>query len=98
MKRTELQIVLAVVACGLLLVIALMARRYSAAASLTSSMKVEQHSVGLDTTGWVSVDGVKHSFAVSGQTNFTVSGRALRFHIEKIGGTNDLDVTMTSPQ
>lgn len=97
-KRSEVQLVVAIVACGLLVVIALMSRRYSAAAALTSTMQVEQHSVGVDTTGWVMVDGIRHAFAASGPTNFAVSGRVLRFHMEKIGGTNVLDITMTGPR
>lgn len=97
-KRSELLLLGAVVACVLLAVIALMARRYSAAAAMNATMKVEQHSLGVDTTGWVMVDGVKHPFAASGPTNFTVSGRLLRFEIQKVAGTNDLDVTMTGPR
>ncbi len=97
-KRNELLLVGAVAACALLVVIALMARRYSAAASLTATMKVEQHSSGVDTTGWVMVDGVKHPFTVSGPTNFSVSGRSLSFRFEKVAGTNDLDVTMIGPR
>ena len=95
-KRTELLMVSAVVACVLLGVINLMALRYSAAASLTATMKVEQHSNGVDTTGWVSVDGVKHPFTFSGPTNFTVSGRVLSFSFDKVSGTNDLEASMFS--
>lgn len=98
MKRSELLLVGTIVACVLLAVIALVARRYATAASLTATMKVEQHSNGVDATGWVMVDGVKHPFTVSGPTNFTVSGRLLRFEIQKIAGTNDLDVTMIGPR
>ena len=96
MKRSELLLVGAVAACVLLVVVALVARRYAAAASLTATMKVEQHSHDVDTTGWVSVDGVRHAFAVSGPTNFTVSGRALSFGFDKVAGTNGLDVSMSS--
>ncbi|MEQ2005633.1 MAG: hypothetical protein ABMA26_02450 [Limisphaerales bacterium] len=98
MKRSELLLVSAVVASGLLVVIALMARRYSAAAAMTATLKVEQHSPDVDTTGWVDVDGVRHTFAASGPTNFTVSGRSLIFEIRKVAGTNDMDVTMTGPR
>jgi hypothetical protein len=95
-KRSELQLVVAVVACVVLALIALMTRRYSAAAAMNATMKVEQHSSGVDTTGWVSVDGVKHPFTVSGPTNLTVSGRVLSFRIEKVAGTNDVEVSMFS--
>ena len=75
-------------------VIALMTRRYASAAALSATMRVEQHSPGVDTTGWVMVDGVRNTFTLSGTTNFTVSGRALGFSFDKISGTNDLDVSM----
>ena len=94
-KRSELLLVSTAVACVLLLLIGLVARRYSAVASLIATMKVEQHSFGVDTAGWVMVDGVRHPFTASGPTNFTVNGRLLRFEIEKVAGTNHLDVTMT---
>ena len=71
-----------------------MARRYSTAAAMTTTMHVESYNPGVDTIGWVSVDGVKRPFAVSGPTNFMVSGRLLSFRIEKVGGTNSLDVSM----
>jgi hypothetical protein len=95
MKRIELQLGLAVAGRVLSVVIALMAGRYSAAAGLRATMKVELNSLDLNTTGWVSVDGARHLFTIHGPTNFTVSGHSLRFQIEKVAGTNDLDVTMT---
>jgi|GEM_PF-2125156 len=95
-KRREILMVLSVVGCLALAVIGLMARRYGQAAALGATMRVEQHSPDVDTTGWVMVNGVRHTFTLSGTTNFTVSGRALAFGFDKLSGTNDLDVSMFS--